>query len=86
MWRSFFLAVGICMCIWGAECLVLEKAILAGEAPAPEPTEFNAYFGQVAQPAKREFRPPEWAPWSLMSSGAVVILYSFTLPRRVSGG
>jgi hypothetical protein len=29
--------------------------------------------------------PPEWAPWSLLSAGAVVILYSFTIPKRVSG-
>ena len=27
--------------------------------------------------------PPDWVPWSLMSAGAVIILYTFTLPRRV---
>lgn len=84
MWRSFFLALGICLCIWGLECLVIEKAVLAGEVKAPE-NEMGAFFSQPMQPAKKEFTPPEWAPWSLMSSGAVVILYSFTLPRRVSG-
>ena len=30
-----------------------------------------------------EITPPEWAPWSLMSGGAVVLLYSFTIPKRV---
>ncbi len=29
--------------------------------------------------------PPEWAPWSLMSAGAVIILYSFTIPKRIAG-
>lgn len=29
--------------------------------------------------------PPEWAPWSLMSAGAVIILYSFTIPKRMAG-
>ncbi|MDZ4821534.1 MAG: hypothetical protein SGJ20_21440 [Planctomycetota bacterium] len=29
--------------------------------------------------------PPEWAPWSLMSAGAVVILYSFTIPKKLKG-
>jgi hypothetical protein len=29
--------------------------------------------------------PPDWAPWSLMSTGAIVCLYSFTLPRRWNG-
>lgn len=85
MWRSFFLAAGITMCIWGAECLVVEKAILAGEAKPLQPENLGTYFSQPMAPTAREFTPPEWAPWSLMSSGAVVILYSFTLPRRVAG-
>ncbi|HTN77992.1 MAG TPA: hypothetical protein VL096_22225 [Pirellulaceae bacterium] len=84
MWRSFFLALGICLCIWGLECLVIEKAVLAGEAKQAEPSYGDMFNAQLA-PAKRELTPPEWAPWSLMSSGAVVILYSFTLPRRVAG-
>ena len=31
----------------------------------------------------REVSPPEWAPWSLLSGGAVVMLYSFTLPAKM---
>jgi hypothetical protein len=85
MWRSFFLAVGITLCIWGAECLVLEKAILAGEAPPPTAQEFASFMAEPTRPAAKELTPPEWAPWSLLSSGAVIILYSFTLPRRVAG-
>jgi hypothetical protein len=27
--------------------------------------------------------PPDWAPWSLVSTGAVVMLYSFTLPKKL---
>ena len=27
--------------------------------------------------------PPDWVPWSLMSTGAVVMLYSFTLPKKL---
>ena len=29
--------------------------------------------------------PAEWAPWSLLSAGTVVILYSFTLPQKLKG-
>jgi hypothetical protein len=86
MWRAFFLALGISLCIWGAECMVIEKAIMNGEAPPPDPNNFAAFVSQPVAPAARELKPPEWAPWSLMSSGAVVILYSFTLPRRVAAG
>ncbi len=33
-----------------------------------------------------ELVPAEWAPWSLMSAGAVMILYTFTLPQKLKGG
>ena len=35
---------------------------------------------------QKQIVPPPWAPWSLLSSGAVMCLYSFTIPRRVAGG
>jgi hypothetical protein len=34
----------------------------------------------------KEITPPAWAPWSLMSFGAVTLLYSFTIPKRASSG
>ena len=27
--------------------------------------------------------PPDWAPWSLISTGAVIMLYSFSLPKKL---
>jgi hypothetical protein len=82
MWRSIFLAFGIVLCILGAECLVMEKAVLAGEKPHADQT--ASLFLTPTTPAANEVVPPEWAPWTLLSVGAVVILYSYTLRR--SGG
>lgn len=81
MWRALFLAVGITLCILGAEGLVFEKAILSESFigdDAPRPAVARSL-------GRREYAPPEWVPWSLLSGGAVVILYSFTIPRRVTG-
>ena len=75
MLRAFFLAMGICCLVLGLQCLVVEKAELAGEATASA-----SNFGR-----QREIEPPEWAPWSLMSVGAVVILYTFTIPKKMTG-
>jgi hypothetical protein len=75
MWRSFFLAVGIFLCILGVESLAVDRAVLSGPSSA----------GGAFQSPGREFTPPEWAPWTLMSCGAVVLLYSFTIPRRMGG-
>ena len=84
MWRGFFLAIGVTLCILGAECLVVERAVLADTSPPPSTTAIG--FSQPPAAATREFKPPEWAPWSMLGAGAVVILYSFTIPKRVSGG
>jgi hypothetical protein len=72
MWRSLFLALGLFAVVLGIESLLIDSAMLAnhGEAIA----------------GSRDVVPPEWAPWSLLSAGAVVILYSFTLPQKLKGG
>ena len=80
MWKSFFLAIGITMCIMGIECLLIERATLTDAAVA---TRNASYNGQPTQFRSKDVIPPEWAPWSLMSTGAVIILYSFSIPRRV---
>lgn len=73
MWRSFFLAVGAYCCLLGVEALAVEKAVLKVDA-------------NQTQNAWREVMPPDWAPWSLLGTGAVVVLYSFTIPQRVNKG
>lgn len=73
MWRSFFLAVGLTLLVAGAECLVVDDFILASKG------------GASAERSTRDIKPPEWAPWSLLSAGAVTMLYSFTIPQRVKG-
>jgi hypothetical protein len=73
MWRSFFLAIGAYSCLLGVEALTIEKAVLKVD---PSNT----------QTALREIVPPDWAPWSMLATGAVVMLYSFTIPQRVGGG
>jgi hypothetical protein len=77
MWRSFFLALGAFAVIFGAECLAIDRAVLSLRH---EPV---AGFMQDAG-RHREFVPPDWAPWSLMSFGAVTMLYSFTIPKKIS--
>lgn len=80
MWRSLFLALGCTACLLGGECLILDRAILRAREEAPQG------FGSMGEPGRRrEITPPEWAPWSLLSAGAVTMLYSFTVPNRVRG-
>ena len=80
MLRAFFLAIGMSAFILGLECLVIDKAVLQ-----PSRDNSASAVAQQIAPAVREVTPPEWAPWSLLSGGAVVILYSFTLPAKMRG-
>ena len=81
MWRSFFLAAGLYSCILGAQCLAVEKAVLTSRQP--QPTGALSFMRSTLDATRnREIIPPDWAPWTLMSAGAVTILYSFTIPKR----
>ena len=81
MWRAVFLAVGITSCILGAECLVVQKAVFSRSAAAAERAWHE--FPQVQ--TKEEFEPPDWAPWSLITAGAVTVIYSVTLKPKSDG-
>ena len=84
MWRAFFSAIGIVLLILGVECLLIDSAVLAaGVVDDPMPLQNAGLFGVAPPPtvANRIFRPAEWIPWSLMASGAVVLLYAVSLRR-----
>jgi hypothetical protein len=87
MWRAFFLAIGVTLCILGAECLVVDKAVLAVPHKEKQGDLANYVGGgpyllnASMAPRQRELDLPEWAPWTLLSSGAVVVLYSLTVAK-----
>lgn len=85
MWRAFFSAVGIVLLILGVECLLIDSAVLAaGVVDDPMPVQNAGLFGAVPMQAvsNRVFRPAEWIPWSLLASGAVVLLYAISIRRN----
>jgi hypothetical protein len=86
MWRAFFLAIGVYLILLGAQCLGVEKFILKSREPAPKPPAGAAAPAQPEAGPQKEIAPPPWAPWSLMAAGAVVCLYSFSIPVRLKGG
>ncbi len=77
MWRAFFWAVGLFVLLLGAQCLVIEKALLRQKVTQNAPLPWLK-----PQKQAKELNPPDWAPWSLLSLGAITILYSITIPRR----
>jgi len=84
MWRSFFLSIGIFLCILGVECLAVDQFVLKLRDPPPASANPFRKDDDAVGPQK-VLRPPEWAPWSLLATGAITMIYSFTLPRWVKG-
>ena len=83
MAKAFFLAIGLSLCLLGGECFVVEKAVLAAKSrQAPQPTSTTFLETSAPTAAKRIIKTPEWAPWTFLSSGAVIVLYSITLSRN----
>jgi hypothetical protein len=72
MWRAFFLGLGLFLLLVGLECMAIDQATINN--PSEEGSSVVT------------FAPPEWVPWSLVSAGAITILYSYTLPAKFKGG
>ncbi len=83
MWRALFLAIGFFVMILGVECLGVERVSLKMRDDPPPP--ISPFDLEPKEGAPKADRPAPWAPWSLLASGAVMCLYSFTIPRRVAG-
>ena len=87
MWRSFFAAGGVALCILGAECMVVDRFELADSVTKTAlymtTEEYTAWdAGLPTTATRRVLVPPEWAPWGLLSAGVMVVLYSSSFPKR----
>ncbi len=84
MWRTFFLAVGIALAIFGGEFLIVERAVWAEAANDSDIKNVSAYMldqGETEEQVSTDFHPEPWVPWAMLSSGAVIILYCFSVPK-----
>jgi hypothetical protein len=69
MWKSSFLAAGIFACVLGVEMLVIDSAVVMPVDGRGAPQHVSA---------------PDWAPWTLISAGAVTILHFCNLQAKGS--
>lgn len=85
MWRALFLAIGIYLILLGLQCLGVQKIVLKTREAVAQPQQHSFIFAPKEPEVGplKEIVPPPWSPWSLMSAGAVVCLYSFSIPGRM---
>jgi hypothetical protein len=60
MSKSFMMAAGIFACVLGVEMLLVDSAVITSLDGSTQPRTVTA---------------PDWAPWTLISLGAVTILH-----------
>jgi hypothetical protein len=83
MLRACFFATGLFVCLWGASFLFIDSLVLNIDDQPQTDGGFRGLLGMVTTAeAPKVFSPPEWAAFSLISIGAVTMLYSVALPKR----
>jgi len=88
MFRAFAMALGISALVLGVEALAVDRLYFK-EKPAKgaQQQQANAFGQKAARPSgTKEYIIPEWAPWSLLSAGAVTVLYTVTIAPNAGGG
>lgn len=92
MWRALFGAIGLTLCIVGGELMLIDEAVLESDIGLKLPSrndglEFGSYdqgtsldFMHLGESlSDRRIAPPDWAPWSFLSVGGVIVLYALGL-------
>lgn len=84
MLRSTFFAAGLFVALCGASILFVDKVQLKMPGDPKQEPGFRGFLSRVStQPPRRKIiDPPDWAAFSLMSLGAVTMLYAVALPKK----
>ena len=84
MWKALFMAAGISLCILGVEAMIVDSVVIADSILESTPAEEFAWEDTLYASDttnRRVFVPPEWAPWGLLSAGAMTVFYASTFRR-----
>ena len=90
MWRALFLASGIFLILLGSQLFFVDqleirrvrKTAPVSNQPVTGPFQQASYQVNPQQPETVLVTPGDWAPWSLVAVGAIVVIYTFTIPAR----
>jgi hypothetical protein len=82
MLRGTFFSIGLFIALWGVSLLFVDKLVVN---VADDTARTPGFRGMLAnqQQKQRVIDPPDWVSFSLLSVGAVTMLYAVALPRKV---
>jgi hypothetical protein len=82
MLRGTFFSLGLFITLWGVSLLFVDKLVLNVGDDQARPPGFRGSLANNAPQKPRVIDPPDWAAFSLLSVGAVTMLYSIALPKK----
>lgn len=85
MLRSTFFSIGLFITLWGASFLVVDKFVVNVKDETARTPAFRGMFAgnaNVPQARQRVIDPPDWVAFSMLSVGAVTMLYAVALPKK----
>jgi hypothetical protein len=93
MWRAFFLALGITLILVGCQLFFVEKlevkrlrrprANASASQYQSSPFQSASFASPNSPPAPTVMvKRKDWMPWSLLAVGTIVVIYTFTIPKR----
>ena len=86
MMRSSFFSIGLFVVLWGVSFLFVDKLILKNTGDESPNLGLRRMFTSNNARREKVFDPPDWAAFSLMSVGAVTMLYAVALPKKKPEG
>jgi len=78
------MAVGISALVLGVECLAVERVVMKQKQEVKAKSLFDPASYGFSQPQAKVYDIPEWAPWSLLSGGAILMLYTLAASKQQS--
>jgi len=82
MLRTCFFAIGLFVTLWGASLLFIDEIVLNIKDEPYSDEGISAMFTSITPRGQKVIDPPDWAAFSLMSVGAVTMLYAIALPKK----
>ncbi len=82
MLRGTFFSIGLFIALWGVSLLFVDKLVVNVADDSGRTPGFRGMLANQQQ-KQRTIDPPDWVSFSLLSVGAVTMLYAVALPRKV---
>ena len=82
MLKTCFFATGLFVTLWGVSLLFIDQVVLNATKDGEPENAISAMVSTVTPQNQKYVDPPDWAAFSLMSVGAVTMLYAAALPKK----